>query len=103
MSCGNANCTSANDIETALSSFPDLGWSWKIPLSWLARMALACEQRHQRRQLLELNDQLLADIGISRQDAVQEAFKSFCVCALDLPMTSLADPKRKSARGVRTP
>jgi uncharacterized protein YjiS (DUF1127 family) len=76
MPCGNANSSSANYIETALPSFPDRRWSWQIPLSWLARIAFECERRHQRRQLLELDDRLLADIGISRQQAVEEALKS---------------------------
>jgi uncharacterized protein YjiS (DUF1127 family) len=76
MPCGNANCSSANYIETALPSFPDRRWSRRVPLSWLARIAFECERRHQRRQLLELDDRLLADIGISRQQAVEEALKS---------------------------
>ena len=76
MSCGTASCTSAKHIEPASPSFPDRRWSWQIPLSWLARIAVGCERRHQRSQLLELDDRLLADIGISRQQAVEEALKS---------------------------
>ena len=82
MSCGSANCTSANDIETTLPSFPDRGRSWQVPLSWLEGIVLRCERRHQHRQLLELDDRLLADIGISRQHAVEEALKSFWIRAL---------------------
>jgi uncharacterized protein YjiS (DUF1127 family) len=76
MSCGSANCASANDIQTALSSFPDRRRRRQIPLSWLAGIALWRERRRQHRQLLELNDRLLADIGLSRQDAVEEALRS---------------------------
>jgi len=76
MSCDSASCTSANYIEPALSSFPDRRWSWRIPLSWIARIAVGCERRHQCGQLLELDDRLLADIGISRQQAAEEALKS---------------------------
>jgi uncharacterized protein YjiS (DUF1127 family) len=76
MSCGSTNCPSTNYIETAPPSFPSLKWSWKSPPAWLIRTALKCERRHQRRQLLELDDRLLADIGISRQQAVEEALKS---------------------------
>ena len=76
MSCGSTNCTSTNYSETAPPSFPSLKWSWKNPPAWLFRTALECEQRHQRTQLLELDDRLLADIGISRQQAVEEALKS---------------------------
>jgi hypothetical protein len=71
MSCGSTNCTSTNYSETAPPPFPSLKWSWKNPPAWLVRTALECERRHQRRQLLEL-----ADIGISRQQAVEEALKS---------------------------
>ncbi len=75
-SCGNATCPSTNYIETVPLSFPDLGWSRQILLARLARIALGWERRHQHRELLELDDRLLADIGISRQDAVEEALKS---------------------------
>ena len=76
MSCGSTNCTSTNYSETARPPFPSLKWSWKNPPAWLVRTALECERRHQRTQLLELDDRLLADIGISRQQAVEEALKS---------------------------
>jgi uncharacterized protein YjiS (DUF1127 family) len=75
MSCGSTTCTSTNYLETA-SSFPDLGWSRQMPLAWLNRIALGWERRRQRRQLLELDDRLLSDIGISRQQAAEEALKS---------------------------
>ena len=76
MSCDSASCAPAKDIETALSSFPDRGRFWQIPLSWLAGYASRCERRRQHRQLLELDDRLLADIGISRQHAVEQALES---------------------------
>ena len=75
MSCGSTTCTPTNYLETA-SSFPDPGWSRQMPLAWLNRIALGWERRHQRRQLLELDDRLLSDIGISRQQAAEEALKS---------------------------
>jgi len=76
MSCGSASCASANDIQKALSSVADRRRRRQIPLSWLAGIALWRERRRQHRQLLELDDRLLADIGLSRQDAVEEALKS---------------------------
>jgi uncharacterized protein YjiS (DUF1127 family) len=75
MSCGSTTCTSTN-LETASPSFPDPGWSRQIALAWLNRIVLGWERRRQRRQLLELDDRLLADIGISRQQAAEEALKS---------------------------
>jgi uncharacterized protein YjiS (DUF1127 family) len=37
---------------------------------------MGLERRHHRRELLGLDDRLLADIGISREQAVEEALKS---------------------------
>jgi uncharacterized protein YjiS (DUF1127 family) len=73
MPCGSTNPT--NTLDAASPSFPDLGWSWKIPLAWLAGLALGWERRCQYRQLLELDDRLLADIGVSRM-AAEEARRS---------------------------
>jgi uncharacterized protein YjiS (DUF1127 family) len=42
-----------------------------------ARLAEWLDRRQQRRALLQLNDQLLKDIGLSRADAWQEARKPF--------------------------
>ena len=43
----------------------------------LATLELWAERHRQRRALLELNDSLLKDIGISHADAWQEASKPF--------------------------
>jgi uncharacterized protein YjiS (DUF1127 family) len=75
MSCGSTSCNSTNTLGAASPSFPDLGWSWKILLAWLAGMALWWVRRPQYRQLLELDDRLLADIGVSRP-AAEEARRS---------------------------
>jgi uncharacterized protein YjiS (DUF1127 family) len=75
MSCGSTICNSTNTLEAASHSFPDLKWSWNIPLTWLAGIALRWERRYQCRQLLELDDHLLADIGLSRT-AVEEVRRS---------------------------
>jgi uncharacterized protein YjiS (DUF1127 family) len=67
MSCGSTICNSAHAPDaTAARPFPAAGWSGKIPLAWLAGIALGWERRHQYKQLLELDDRLLADIGLSR-------------------------------------
>jgi uncharacterized protein YjiS (DUF1127 family) len=75
MSCGSTICNSTNNLEAASPLSPDLRWSWKIPLAWLAGIAQGWERRYQCRQLLELDDHLLADIGLSRT-AVEEARRS---------------------------
>jgi uncharacterized protein YjiS (DUF1127 family) len=84
MPCGSTTYIPTNHIETASPSRGDPGWSWQIPLSWLAKIAsriaskiaMGLERRHRRRELLELDDRLLADIGISREQAIEEALKS---------------------------
>jgi uncharacterized protein YjiS (DUF1127 family) len=75
MSCGSTTCNSTNTLGAASPSFPDLRWSWKIPLAWLAGIALGWQRRSQHKQLLELDDRLLADIGVSRM-AAEEARRS---------------------------
>jgi uncharacterized protein YjiS (DUF1127 family) len=75
MSCGSTTCNSATTLDATSPSFPDLGWSRKIPLAWLAGIALWLERRHEYRQLLELDDRLLADMGLSRTD-VKEVRRS---------------------------
>ena len=69
MPCGSNTCNSNNTLDTA--SFPTLRWSWKTPLAWLDRIALWLERRHQYKQLLELDERLLADIGVSKTAAVE--------------------------------
>ena len=75
MSCGSITCNSTNTLGAASPIFPDLGRSWKILLAWLAGIALWWERRSQYRQLLELDDHLLSDIGVSRTTA-EEARRS---------------------------
>jgi uncharacterized protein YjiS (DUF1127 family) len=72
MSCGS---NSTNNLETASPFFSDLRWSWTTLLARLSRVALAWERRCQYRELLELDDHLLADIGLSRSD-VEEVRRS---------------------------
>jgi uncharacterized protein YjiS (DUF1127 family) len=75
MSCGSTISNSTNNLKAASHSLPDLKWLWNIPLTWLAGIALGWERRHQCRQLLELDDHLLADIGLSKT-AVEEVGRS---------------------------
>ena len=74
MSCGSTTCNSTYTIDVPVRSFPDSRW-WKIPLAWLAEIVLGWERRCQYRQLLELDDRLLADMGISRT-TVEEVRRS---------------------------
>jgi uncharacterized protein YjiS (DUF1127 family) len=75
MSCGSTPCNSATTLDATSPSFPNLEWSWKIPLAWPTGIALWLDRRYEYRQLLELDDHLLADIGLSRTD-VEEVRRS---------------------------
>jgi uncharacterized protein YjiS (DUF1127 family) len=75
MTCGSTTSNSANTLDAISPSFPGLGWFWKIPLAWLDGIALRWERRRQYRQLLELDDHLLSDIGMSRT-TVEEVRRS---------------------------
>ena len=49
---------------------------WLVLLAWLDKISRARSRSRQHRQLLELSDHLLADIGVSREQAMAEARKS---------------------------
>jgi uncharacterized protein YjiS (DUF1127 family) len=74
MSCGSTTSNSTYNNPAPVRSFPDSRWL-KIPLAWLVEIVPAWERRCQYRQLLELDDRLLADMGISRT-TVEEVRRS---------------------------
>jgi uncharacterized protein YjiS (DUF1127 family) len=71
MSCGSTTCNSTNALDAASPALPDHGWSWKAIYAWPVAAVLWWERRYQYRQLLQLDDRLLSDVGISRT-AVEE-------------------------------
>ena len=73
MSCGST--ISTNTFDAASFSFRHLRWSGKAPLAWLVAAILRWEQRRQYKQLLELDDRLLLDMGVSRT-TVEEVRRS---------------------------
>jgi uncharacterized protein YjiS (DUF1127 family) len=75
MSCGSTTRSSTNIIEATSRSFPGPRWSWKIPHAWLDGIALRWERHRQYGQLLELDDRMLADIGLARMN-VEEVRRS---------------------------
>jgi len=67
MPCGSTPCSSTKPPDGAASpSFPAFGWFRKILLTWLAGLARCWKRQSQYKQLLELDERLLADIGVSR-------------------------------------
>jgi uncharacterized protein YjiS (DUF1127 family) len=76
MSCGTTTCTSTAYELPASKPFSGFEWLGRSSLALLISIDRGWERRHQRRQLLGLDDRLLADIGISRQQAAEEACKS---------------------------
>ena len=73
MSCSSTACTSTNYLETAAPSRSNFGWAWRIPLAGLTGIAQFFERRNLRRELLALDDRLLDDIGLSRQQIAEDA------------------------------
>jgi uncharacterized protein YjiS (DUF1127 family) len=73
MPCGSTTGNSGTPLDA--TSPPNLEWSWKISLAWLTAIALSLDRRYEHRQLLELDDHLLADIGLPRTD-VEEVRRS---------------------------
>ena len=79
MSCGGTTCTSTPYDLPVSKPFSGFEWFWRIPLALLASIKRSCERSHQRQQLLDLDDHLLADIGVTRDQALEEARKSFWI------------------------
>jgi len=75
MSCSSIACGSTDTSKSALPAFPDLRWLWKFPLAWLVGIASGLKRRSQYNEFLELDDRLLADVGLSRT-AVEEVRRS---------------------------
>jgi uncharacterized protein YjiS (DUF1127 family) len=82
MSCGNATCASINSAKARAASVPRVRcpwqkwtwqkWSWPLALERLSQIARRCQPGCQYRELLNLNDHLLADIGLSRDQLVDD-------------------------------
>ena len=67
--------TLATARRPATVSRPRFGMGW--PLAVLRLMGRWCERRRQRRDLSDLDDRLLDDIGITRRQADEECRKPF--------------------------
>ena len=84
MSCGSKSCTPTEFSQRAAPVKPRL---WLARVALILRAAIDREQRRQlalelekareRGQLKHLDDRQLADLGITREQADEEAHKSF--------------------------
>jgi uncharacterized protein YjiS (DUF1127 family) len=78
MSCGSTTNLTTESYVPRSEFFGKPNRLWLNPLAqWIAAANQMYSRRCQRRALLELDDDRLADIGVSRQQAEQEARKLF--------------------------
>jgi uncharacterized protein YjiS (DUF1127 family) len=87
MSCGSNSCSSTKpaDFGRAIDVARHSSWLWcvlrklGVMLNNMQRkeIAIEFEKARQRRMLLELDDRLLKDIGVTREQAMREARKPF--------------------------
>jgi uncharacterized protein YjiS (DUF1127 family) len=76
MSCGSTTCISTETIiPTSDSAFVHQGAERLV--QWIEAVSGMFRRRRQRQALLALEGHLLADIGVTREQAEQEARKPF--------------------------
>jgi uncharacterized protein YjiS (DUF1127 family) len=75
MSCGSTTSFSAESFVPARE--PSRATGFTSIIRWIAIAKQMYLLRHQRQALLQLEDHQLADIGLSRKQAEQEARKPF--------------------------
>jgi uncharacterized protein YjiS (DUF1127 family) len=76
MSCVSATSASINHAKLIATSRLRLKRPWLGPFGRSTAFSRYFERWSSRPELLDLNDHLLADIGLSRQDAGEDALRS---------------------------
>lgn len=80
MSCGSTQCSQTLPLPSIEIPAPFVGPS-RVLARLIARLLWLYERQQQRRVLLELDDHMLADIGITREQAQIEGRKPFWLSA----------------------
>ncbi len=77
MTCVNTTCSIAI-VDSELTGVAK-SRRWRVfSLAYRVLLAIQCrERRRQRKALLELDDRMLADIGITKSQAIEEGMKPF--------------------------
>jgi len=75
MSCGSTTCSHSASLQIAIAR--PAAVRVPSPLAWVQTLKRQHDRWQQRRALLDLDDRLLADIGITREEAEREASKPF--------------------------
>ncbi|MGM4922589.1 DUF1127 domain-containing protein [Tardiphaga sp. 804_B3_N1_9] len=76
MSCVSATSALINHAKFVPTLLQRLKRPWQLPFGRLTEFLRCFERRSSRRELLELNDHLLADISLSRHDTGEDALKA---------------------------
>jgi uncharacterized protein YjiS (DUF1127 family) len=77
MSCGSTQCSqtlSVSSLQTLEIPAPFAGWG-SVCWRFAGRLLRFYDRQLQRRALLELDDHMLADIGVTREQAAAEGRK----------------------------
>ncbi len=77
MACGTGACSHPLDLSRFSEPAAARRTDQVRPFRWLSALFAMNERWRQRQELMELDDRMLADIGISREEARREAGNPF--------------------------
>jgi uncharacterized protein YjiS (DUF1127 family) len=77
MSCGSTVCSSTLPLPVVSKAPPRLLALFGAPAALLGIAMWLRDRQLQRKALLDLDDHLLADVGLTRHEAVREGRKPF--------------------------
>ncbi|WP_128924681.1 DUF1127 domain-containing protein [Bradyrhizobium guangxiense] len=92
MSC-DSTTVSTDTSRSTFDPSPNLGWFWRLPLALLD----AITRRREYDELLELDDRLLADVGLSRPIVAQARRSSFADWAMLVDCSISLDQARRTS------